>query len=535
MSRSLSGPQPAAKTELETVVNWPLVVSAAGLTVVVLTVTVVLACFAAAKGKSVKDPIASLPAAPQTKPVNVEPRRDSPRKPVLPVGLDESIEKPSPLQVYVKAVPPPIPPDPTPIPKAIKTPPADPSARNPIVQAPVTKAPDYKTFEEIPEAHDIHQLVRGAKDVDLESVPGTREKILKTGHEEKENSKPAILAVCAKRPDLRGLPLREGADYQAPSEAVLKMQRISTTLRRRFDRPRMSASGTTPASVGRGEVLQHLLQSSTDWFQEDGVSTLVQMLQVEDDGSRNVFVKRLAKIAGARASALLAHRALFDLSLTVRKEAIRALKDRPRQEYRQVLLEGLRYPWPPVAAHAAEALAALNDRDSLFRLTTLLDEPDPCAPRREKNNKWVIAEVVRVNHLRNCLLCHAPSSSDKDPMRAVVPTPGQPLPPGYSARGKGSFVRADITYLRQDFSLMEFVAKPDKWPQWQRFDYLVRTRELTAEELADYDRICRSDGASYPQRKAVLFALRELTGQDLGECSANWRDFLYTLASSPEP
>jgi hypothetical protein len=91
-------------------------------------------------------------------------------------------------------------------------------------------------------------------------------------------------------------------------------------------------------------------------------------------------------------------------------------------------------------------------------------------------------------------------------------------------------VRADITYLRQDFSVTERVAKPDKWPEWQRFDYLVRTRELTADEVAAHRKKPRkSRFASYPQRYAVRFALRELTGLDAGEESADWREILCAM------
>jgi len=314
------------------------------------------------------------------------------------------------------------------------------------------------------------------------------------------------------------------------------MQRISTTLRRQLDRLTSPALIASSLSNQRAKVLQRLLQTSTDWFQDDGLSTLGQILQVEDEASRRVFVKRLTKVTGAKTSVLLARLALFDLSGTIREEAIGALKDRPRADYRQMLLDGLRYPWPPVAAHAAEALAALKDRDSLARLAAMLDEPDPCAPARDKNNKWVVPEVVRINHLRNCLLCHPPSSSVKDPMRAVVPTPGQTLPRVYYSSSEGDFVRADVTYLRQDFSLIERVAKPDKWPEWQRFDYLIRTRELTAEELAAHKGKARkSASSSYPQKEAVLFALRELTGQNAGYKSTDWYDLLYILELSSEP
>src|SRR5262249_51471202 len=142
--------------------------------------------------------------------------------------------------------------------------------------------------------------------------------------------------------------------------------------------------------------------------------------------------------------------------------------------------------------------------------------------------KWVVREVVRVNHLRNCLLCHAPSTDRRDPLRGVVPTPGEPLPQVYYSSRKGDFVRADVTYLRQDFSVTECVAKPGKWPQWQRFDYLVRTRELTADELAAHrKKPPKSLFASYPQRNVVLFALRELTGLNAGEESADWQEVLW--------
>ena len=117
-------------------------------------------------------------------------------------------------------------------------------------------------------------------------------------------------------------------------------------------------------------------------------------------------------------------------------------------------------------------------------------------------------EVVRVNHLRNCLLCHAPATTATDPVRGLVPSPGQPLPPPFSVpyyEGQiGLFVRADVTYLRQDFSVPQPVAKPGNWPVHQRYDYLVRTRYPTDEELR------RPAPKTYPQREAVRWALREM-------------------------
>ena len=537
MSRSSSELPASAKTELETVVNWPLLAGAAGAAVLLLVVPLVLACITAMKGSAVKDSVASLPAAPQPQPAKATQPTTAPREADSSKIKHETAEKAAPREIYIKAELPPIAPDPTPIPKVAKTPPSP--AQNPILQIRDEKGPNFKRLDDLSESYLYYQLARTARDVDLDSVKGTREKVLAEARNDKDKKKHPILALRTERSDLKGLPMREGADCQARPKAVKKIQAISTTLRFDLDRRAARAFTGSQASFFRAEQLQTMLRSHDEWFQDDGLSTLGQMLQVEDMGSRVEFVKGLAKVKGAKASILLARQALFDLSWPVRAEGIEALKDRPREEYQQVLLEGLRYPWAPVAAHAAEALAALRHRDSVFRLVAMLDEPDPCAPVCNKNNTWTAAEVVRVNHLRNCLLCHAPAMDRKDPLRTVVPTPGQALPNIYSSCTslKGDFVRADITYLRQDFSLIEPVPKPEKWPQWQRFDYLVRTRELTADDLAAHKKKLQWEPAapSYPQREAVLFALRELTGEDAGTNSADWYDLLCMYDTACEP
>jgi hypothetical protein len=82
-------------------------------------------------------------------------------------------------------------------------------------------------------------------------------------------------------------------------------------------------------------------------------------------------------------------------------------------------------------------------------------------------------------------------------------------------------VRADETYLRQDFSVLQPVEDAAPWPYFQRFDYLVRQRIATPGEVND----CAGKpvSADYPQRDALLFALRELTGVDVGASSAEWK------------
>ena len=39
----------------------------------------------------------------------------------------------------------------------------------------------------------------------------------------------------------------------------------------------------------------------------------------------------------------------------------------------------LRYPWPPAAEHAAEAIVNLGDTDAIGDLRKLVDLPDPSA------------------------------------------------------------------------------------------------------------------------------------------------------------
>src|SRR5262249_147784 len=161
----------------------------------------------------------------------------------------------------------------------------------------------------------------------------------------------------------------------------------------------------------------------------------------------------------------------------------------------------------------------------------------------------VVRELVRINHHRNCMLCHAPAAAvpaDEDKKgdeleRAVttllttaqVPLPNEPLPSlsdGYEGgeRSPDILVRTDVTFRRQDFSLMQPVRDAEPWPQMQRFDYLVRTRVLTAQEAEEYRRQApkRQPGTVTPYHRAALYALRELTGRDTGPTAEDWRELL---------
>jgi hypothetical protein len=519
-------------TELETVVNWRLIRGASAvavlLLVVPLTVALLLGPAPRPKPAPAVPPVALAPQVPHfvlpvrtLPPPAAAPRREAPAvKELLPPPAAPARRAPAPEPPPVAA--------PSPAPGAAAPPPAP------------EKPAGFRRRDRVSDYYLLEQLAK-APEVDLEAVKGTVAKLqLAAG---KARAKPAprdqkagdaappvepLPDLLAQRPDLSGLPFRLGADCRAPAQAAKTIQAVSTQLGRFVRRPRPSAASPSRArDDNMGQLLMKLVRQHKEWQSEAAAPTVVQMLQPEATPTRLETVKWLAEVRGPRAGAALANFAVFDPAPEVREGAVAVLHKRPRAEYRGALLRALRHPWPPAADHAAEALVELRDVSAVPELAALLDQPDPAAPVR-KEGKWVVAELVRVNHLRNCFLCHAPSVDTRDLAQGSVPTPGQPLPPGYSAgRGKDPFVRADVTYLRQDFSLMQRVDKPDKWPTWQRFDFLVRTRELTPQEVAALDKdSAHPRPPTYPQREAVLFALRELTGEDLGKGSAEWHRFL---------
>ncbi len=275
----------------------------------------------------------------------------------------------------------------------------------------------------------------------------------------------ATLALVDLRRDLAGLPLRRGTACRLPASAAAHFDDHSKKLRGVVSKP--------------AELRTMLTDDSKDnkWLKSESVPVLMQMLMAESSAVREILAEHLSRIPGKTATVALAQLALFDLHPPVRARAINALVDRPVKDYRQTLLKGFEHPWPVVADHAAEAVVALKMKDAVRILATLLDKPDPRAPYGKPNsNERFVKELVRVNHLRNCILCHAPSFRVSDKVRGVVPPTNQPLSPAYYAPAKGIFVRADVTYLKQDFSTMLTVAKPGKWPTVQRFDFFIRER-----------------------------------------------------------
>jgi HEAT repeat protein len=360
------------------------------------------------------------------------------------------------------------------------------------------------------------------------------------------------------RGDLAYLPVRV-ANRLPPREALI-LHNLSRELRLLLD---LTAPNDSAGRRALPRVLEQILRDRKirgrpEWLRPEAIPVLLQLLMHEDHAVRRMLVDLLADISGPDADAALARRAVVDLAPDVREAALHALRERPRDEARTVFLQALRYPWSPVADHAAEALAYLQDEDAVPRLVGLLRRPDPAKPITGQDGKPFMRELVRIAHSANCLLCHPPALTGGDLVRREVPgvvlrvtdekaevmnasqLPArlqglahqtvESRPTGYGQGGGVSlgplYVRADITFLRQDFSISELTAEPGvAGLQKPRFDFMVRVRPAREDELQKRS----ADSGQYEQRDAVLWALRELTGKDPGPAAADWLA-LYPMA-----
>jgi hypothetical protein len=387
--------------------------------------------------------------------------------------------------------------------------PPEPASTLKIVVKRRVERTEEQLVEQIKEAPAV-ALDTTSSRVESNAVIATALKMLSTGNADND----ATLALIDLRADLAGLPLRRGKACHLPRNAAAHFDECARSLR---------------GQVASANQLRKILtggENEKKWLKKETVPVLMQMVMAEAFAVREVLVEHLSSISGREATDALVRLALFDLHQQVRARAINALTDRPVKEYRQALLRGFEHPWPAVADHAAEAVAALKMKDSVRTLAILLDKPDPTVPYGKPNsNRRFVKELVRVNHLGNCLLCHAPSFRAQDKVRGLVPPANQPLSPAYYAPAKGIFVRADVTYLKQDFSRMLPVAKPGKWPAVQRFDFFVRERFATQRD----ERVSHARRQAGPreQQQALFFALRELTGHDPGSTVADWKAFVF--------
>jgi hypothetical protein len=420
-----------------------------------------------------------------------------------------------------------------------------------------TSAPPsgIKRINHLTEEHLRKQLIR-ARELDLEAVPFTIQFLVRNGrefaesHEEEikagKRSPDFLLEMLPRRPDLAGLPVLQGNACRLDRKAAADLQVHSWKVRRKVAALEWIKCGVVEETdlridLSRVSAAVQNGKAHFRWKGSEGLPALLQLVMGEQKAARLFLVECLFQVKNKEGIAALARRALFDLDPGIREAALLGLKARPVADYRTILLDGLRYPWAPVAEHAAEALVALEMRDTVPDLVRILGEGDPLTPYQKMVGRkpvQVVRELVRVNHLRNCLLCHPPAVSQVDPLRGLIPSPNGSVPSPFEEtyyentnRGRG-FIRADVTYLRQDFSVAQPVANPGQWPERQRYDYLVRERTLTPTQVAIYQRRNKGNKPPSPskQERAILFALRELTGKDLGTSATAWKKLLPATA-----
>lgn len=347
--------------------------------------------------------------------------------------------------------------------------------------------------------------------------------------------------LIANRTELHGLPFMMGDACRTDEAKGRIMPFLSATLNERKFRDDfaelLAELQIKPTLITPGGVKVRVNTENEDAYYRALVATLMQVLGPETEKFRVRLARSLATIPHIDATKALAQLAIFAPEQEVRRVAIDGLKLRREKDYADVLLQGFQYPLPDVSTRAAEALVKLDRKDLLPNLVEVLEKPDPRMPvtKTVKGKEVaVVRELVRLNHHNNCVMCHAPANTPDVPawaLKAAVQLPSEPFPSdgGYmQIRSQPAppsiFVRIDMTYLKQDFSQMMPVANPEPWPRMQRFDFFVRTRELSAKEAQAWQ-AARPDGPT-PYQKSALLALRELTGRDTDPTAEAWRALL---------
>lgn len=330
---------------------------------------------------------------------------------------------------------------------------------------------------------------------------------------------PGSMIVTAGRPELAGLPFRMGLDSVLPKDKAQAMNTMSRQLRnaiqtclpaRDDNRPNTDDLFATLISEKKGAFRN---RDKKQWASAEAVPCIVQMLQPENHEVRRMSCELLSKQDSPEATEALVKWAIFDTDSGNRAAAVDALRQRDQKEVSKILTRFIQYPNPRAVEHVSEALVALKCQDAIPQLAAAYGQPDPDAPFRvvlpNKNTATFRQSLVRVNHLRNCILCHTPSLNDTDLVRGAVPDPDQSLPPpnAYYSSSSRESVAAEVTYLQQDFSLQQPVLNPGHWPAHQRFDYFVAITRDNAEPAT-------APSQNSPYQGAIRFALNELSGKD---------------------
>ena len=378
--------------------------------------------------------------------------------------------------------------------------------------------------------------------------------LAKINHLNAQKTDAFVAALLENREDLAGLPFVMGDDCRTSGDRTKQFTLAVNSVR-------ASLAGSKKKDVDDPST-DPVLKAKTFWerFERVGakldaaragdqqsaehatvarIGALMQILAAESPELRLGLVKYLTGVPHAEATRALARLAIFSAEEEVRLAATESLACHLGGDYTDILLQGLHYPYPAVAKRTAEAIVRTGRTDLIPELVALLDEADPRMPTtKEAGGKTVtvVREMVRINHHRNCMMCHAPGSAESVAAGALTvdpPVPGQPFPPSrgsyrQSSLSSGLAIRVDVTYLRQDFSAMMAVADAKPWPEMQRFDFLVRERTVTADEAKLYRETLtpKEEGVFSPYHRAALSALREITGKDTAPTAEAWRKLL---------
>jgi hypothetical protein len=338
-----------------------------------------------------------------------------------------------------------------------------------------------------------------------------------------------VKKLVRERTDLQGLPFQMGHKCRMDA-LIVDLFASAVGLTHETLRSAGASSVTTRSS-------DSVEQFWTRWNGQDagvGVAALTQIYGPQTAERRENLASRLNAVDHPASTRALARAAVFDFDKHVRIAAVKGLKNRAKEDYTEILMAGLGHPWEIAARNAAVAIGQLQRQDLVPQLVAFLSQPDPREPYEEKVNGepvTMVRELVKLNHHRNCLLCHPPpDNANQMPggVFAVVPTPGESFPmpsPGnpYGSIPSEVMVRADVTYLRQDFSIMQSVGNAHPWPEMQRFDFFVRTRTLNADQVKEHQKRKAEQVAAAPlsaNHKAAIEALQRLTGKENVEPTA---------------
>src|SRR6266498_2135553 len=179
-----------------------------------------------------------------------------------------------------------------------------------------------------------------APEVALDAVPNTSSGLMRVAARLQSNKfpYPGPVLLLGERPDLVGLPLRMGLDCRLGKEPAEDLQALSRKMRVHLEAsiPRGSSLDPRPdPDTLRRELLG---KDRPDWLRPEAIPALLQLLQAEGKSVRRVLVELLAKINHRRATEALAVRTVVDLSAEVREAAVHALRERPCEDYRELLL-----------------------------------------------------------------------------------------------------------------------------------------------------------------------------------------------------